>query len=50
MDIEGTYGDELTLRAFVNIFNIEIESVSIAATTCAFKERLQRMMRPNNKI
>ena len=28
MDIEGTYGDELTLRAFANIFNIEIEIVS----------------------
>ena len=28
MDIEGTYGDELTLRAFANIFNIEIEFVS----------------------
>ena len=28
MDIEGTYGNELTLRAFANIFNIEIEIVS----------------------
>ena len=28
MDIEGTYADELTLRAFANIFNIEIEIVS----------------------
>ena len=28
MDIERTYGDELTLRAFANIFNIEIEIVS----------------------
>ena len=28
MDIEGTYGDELTLRAFAHIFNIEIEIVS----------------------
>ena len=28
MDIAGTYGDELTLRAFANIFNIEIEIVS----------------------
>ena len=26
--IEGTYGDELTLRALVKIFNIEIEMVS----------------------
>ena len=29
MDIEETYGDELSLRAFANIFNIEIEMVSI---------------------
>ena len=28
MEIEGTYGDELILRAFANIFNIEIEIVS----------------------
>ena len=28
MDIESTYGDKLTLRAFANIFNIEIEIVS----------------------
>ena len=28
MDIEGTYGGELTLRSFANIFNIEIEIVS----------------------
>ena len=28
MDIEGTYGDELTLRTFTNIFNIGIEIVS----------------------
>ena len=28
MDIEGTYGNSLTLRAFANIFNIEIEIVS----------------------
>ena len=28
MGIEGTYGDELTLRAFADIFNIEIEIVS----------------------
>ena len=28
MGIEGTYGDKLTLRAFVKIFNIEIEMVS----------------------
>ena len=28
MDIEGTYGDELTLRTFTNIFNIDIEIVS----------------------
>ena len=28
MDIEDTYGDELTPRAFANIFNIEIEIVS----------------------
>ena len=28
MDIEGTYGDELTLRVFANIFNIEIEIIS----------------------
>ena len=28
MDIEGTYGDELTLRAFANIFNIEVEIAS----------------------
>ena len=28
MDIEGTYRDKLTLRAFANIFNIEIEIVS----------------------
>ena len=28
MNIKGTYGDELTLRAFANIFIIEIEIVS----------------------
>ena len=28
MDTEATYGDELNLRAFANIFNIEIEIVS----------------------
>ena len=28
MDTAGIYGDELTLRAFANIFNIEIEIVS----------------------
>ena len=28
MNIEGTYEDELTLRAFANMFNIEIEIVS----------------------
>ena len=28
MDIEGTYGDELILRACANISNIEIEIVS----------------------
>ena len=28
MDIEGTYGDELTLRTFTNTFNIDIEIVS----------------------
>ena len=28
MDLESTYGDERTLRAFANIFNIEIEIVS----------------------
>ena len=28
MDIEGTYGNELTLRAFVDICNIEIKIVS----------------------
>ena len=28
MDIEGTYGDELTLRACANMSNIEIEIVS----------------------
>ena len=28
MGIEGTYGDELTLRALVKIFNVEIEMVS----------------------
>ena len=28
MGIEGTYRDELTLRAFADIFNIEIEIVS----------------------
>ena len=28
MDIEGTYEDKLTLRAFANIFNIEIKIVS----------------------
>ena len=28
MDREGTLGDELTLRAFPKIFNIEIETVS----------------------
>ena len=28
MDVEDTYGDELTLKAFANIFNIEIEIVS----------------------
>ena len=80
MDIEeGTYADELTLRAFANIFNIEIEIVSTFGNDgrvsikpensnllgritlgyfaegqgdhyVAFKERLQRMMRPNNKI
>ena len=27
MDVEGTYGDALTLKAFANIFNIEIEIV-----------------------
>ena len=25
MNIEGTYEDEFTLRAFANMFNIEIE-------------------------
>ena len=28
MDIKRTYGDKLTLKAFANIFNIEIEIVS----------------------
>ena len=28
MDTERPYGDELTLRAFTNIFNIEIEIIS----------------------
>ena len=27
MNIEGTYGDNLTLRPFANIFNIEIKIV-----------------------
>ena len=29
MDMEGTYGKELTLRAFTNIFNIDVKIVSI---------------------
>ena len=28
MDMEGTYENELTLRAFTNVFNIEIKIVS----------------------
>ena len=29
MDMEETYGKELTLRAFTNIFNIDVKIVSI---------------------
>ena len=29
MDMEGTYGKELTPRAFTNIFNIDVKIVSI---------------------